>query len=294
VAPRTVTSGTWSTASPTCTHHLEYQLQLIALPINDLVPSAMRGNDPHAFRVYDIPMVTPGDNAPMDAIPVPKGISSLGDIQRRTSHEVVREKLRFAILAGSLAPGTSLVLSDLSEQLGTSRTPIREAIRDLATEGLVDFDAFKSPVVHVPTLQEAREIYQLRMTLEALAVRDAVSRTTDDDLQSAQNLCDLMENSDNTASWAELNRQFHAVLISSVTSKRLRDLTSSLQDASAVQVVRSIQASPMRVDQANREHRQLLQAFRDRDTEAAVRQTTQHLLTTLETIETYEAAAEHS
>src|SRR5215211_2717340 len=100
-------------------------------------------------------------------------IPELDDVTHRTAQERVVETLRHAILGGVLEPGTPLILSELSERLGVSRTPIREAMRELAAEDLVDFDSYRSAVVHTPTLEEAREIYELRLALDPIAVRKA-------------------------------------------------------------------------------------------------------------------------
>jgi DNA-binding GntR family transcriptional regulator len=207
-----------------------------------------------------------------------------------TAHQLVREQLRLAILGGSLAPGTQLILSELSEQLGTSRTPIREAIRDLATEGLIDFDAFRSPVVHRPTLVEAREIYELRLVLEPLGVPSAVAALTDRDLDDAGSLHEeMVQATEDVGAWVALNRRFHAIFTEVVASSRLRAVMASLRDAAAVQVAQSIWASPERMQSGNEEHARILAAYRARDADSAARETQVHLQTTLRTVEDYYA-----
>lgn len=198
--------------------------------------------------------------------------------------------LRQAILSGELVPDTPLVLADLAERLGVSRTPIREAIRDLATEGLVDFDAYRSAYVHVPTIDEAREIYELRIVLEGMAVRAAVPAITPTALDAAAELCDAMDRSRDTGEWADLNRRFHAVLMDSAPQKRLRGIVASLRDASAPQVARSIRAGELATDTANAEHRAILDAFRSGDVEKAVEWQSVHLRSTLRALEEFEAA----
>ncbi|MBO3089196.1 GntR family transcriptional regulator [Cellulomonas dongxiuzhuiae] len=208
---------------------------------------------------------------------------------RRTAHEAVREELRHAILSGELAPGTPLVLTDIAEQLGTSRTPVREAIRDLVGEGLVDFDAYRTAVVHTPTLAGARETYEIRIVLEEMATRSAVGSCTAADLERAEALCDAMDATTDVGEWTELNRQFHAVLMTTVESRLLRSMIGGLRDASAVQVALALRAGGLGMREANEEHRALLQAFRDRDPEAAVERQTEHLRSTLRAVEAYES-----
>jgi DNA-binding GntR family transcriptional regulator len=216
----------------------------------------------------------------------PRGIDGLEDVRRQTAHQLVREQLRRAILGGSLAPGMPLVISDLSEQLGTSRTPIREAIRDLATEGLVDFDAYRSPVVHVPTMVEAREMYELRLVLEPMGVPSAVAALTEHHLEAAQDLHEQMvQATSDVGEWVELNRQFHSIFTGVVASGRLRSVMATLRDAAAVQVAQSIWASPERMQSGNEEHGRILAAYRARDVDTAARETRVHLETTLRTVE---------
>ena len=222
------------------------------------------------------------------ATPSPR-LGTIRDLGHRTSQEAVKERLRTAILSGGLAPGSVVVLSEISEQLGTSKTPVREALRELSGEGLIDFGPFRSPVVHQPTLAEAEEIYQLRLILEPVAVREAVPLAAEADLLHAEELCQLMESPTALAAWAEANRQFHAALGRSVKSNRLRATIDSLRNASMFQVVQSMGGRLDRRERANLEHRAMLDAYRLGDSESAVILTIQHLQGTIEAIRSTEA-----
>jgi DNA-binding GntR family transcriptional regulator len=222
-----------------------------------------------------------------DAAPVQ--IPELGDVKRRTAQEQVLESLRRAILGGLLEPGTALVLSELSERLGVSRTPIREAIRELAAEGLVDFDSYRSAVVHTPTVEEAEELYELRLILEPLAVRKSVDRISDAQLEEASALQREMVEVEDVGRWVELNREFHSKLNDAAESPRLNAIVSGLRNVSGMQVSLSLKASPHELERSNREHAEILQAFRDRDADRAVELTEAHLRATLNIIERHEA-----
>jgi DNA-binding GntR family transcriptional regulator len=222
--------------------------------------------------------------------PAGDGIPALGGIPRRTAHEHVLEQLRVAILGGTLAPGTPLVLSELSGQLGVSRTPIREAIRDLAAEGLVDFDSYRSSIVHAPTLAEAQEIYGLRLVLEPLAVRRAVDRISEDQIARARTLHETMLRTSDLGAWVQFNRDFHATLLDPADSPRLLAIVASLRNAATIQVSLSIRAHVSQLDDANEEHQLILDAYGQRDAELAVELTCKHLRSTLEIIEAYERA----
>jgi DNA-binding GntR family transcriptional regulator len=222
------------------------------------------------------------------AQPALKGIPSLGDVPRRTTYEEVLDRLRRAILGGTLAPGTSLVLSELSAQLGVSRTPIREAIRDLAAEGLVDFDSYRSSIVHTPTLAEAQEVYELRILLEPVAVRRAVANIQQPELALARQLHESMLTTAELGGWVQLNRDFHATLMEPADSPRLLSMIAALRNAAAIQVAMSLRATVSQLGEANKDHGRIIDAYERRDADTAVALTEAHLRSTLEVIEAYE------
>jgi DNA-binding GntR family transcriptional regulator len=217
-----------------------------------------------------------------------EGLPALRDVRRRTAHEQVVEQLRGAILGGTLPPGTPLVLSDLSARLRVSRTPIREAIRDLTTEGLVDFDSYRSSVVHTPTLAEAQEIYELRLVLEPIAVRRSIEHITDDDLARAREIHEQMLETEDLGTWVPLNRDFHAALLSPAASPRLLSILGSLRDAAAIQVALSLRAQVSQLANSNGEHALILEAYARRDADEAAGLACRHLRSTLDIIEAYE------
>ncbi|UVJ41868.1 GntR family transcriptional regulator [Pseudomonas sp. LS1212] len=88
-----------------------------------------------------------------------------------TLREIVLDKLRSAIMSFQLLPGDRLVERDLCDRLGVSRTSVREALRHLESEGLVEFADAKGPRVAIITLENARDIYELRCVLEGLIVQ---------------------------------------------------------------------------------------------------------------------------
>ena len=220
-------------------------------------------------------------------IPPPRS-GRLADVAHRTAQERVEEVLRQAILRGDLSPGEPLVLADLSSQLGVSRTPIREAMRALASEGLIDMDSFRSAAVHTPTLEEAEEIYGLRLILDPIAVRRAVAQITAEEIETAQAIHETMLATEDLGEWVDGNREFHRILHQAARSDRLLRIIDGLRNAAAMQVALSLKAESSQITIANDDHGKILQAFRDRDEERAVRLTEEHLRNTLEVIERYE------
>ena len=96
--------------------------------------------------------------------------------QARLLREQVLDKLRHAIVQGWYAPGTRLKERELCERLGVSRTSVREALRQLETEGLVHVEPRRGPIVTTITLRQAQEIYEFRSIIEVYAVQQFIVR----------------------------------------------------------------------------------------------------------------------
>lgn len=212
----------------------------------------------------------------------------LDDLRPRTAHEAVRESMRQAIMRGDLQGGTRLIQSELAESLGVSTTPVREAMRDLATEGLIDFDRYRGAIVHTPTLDEVREIYEIRLLLEPAAARKAVHRISKKDLRTASALLSQIDDADDIGRFVDLNRSFHAVLLTPGVPARLEPILRVLRDAAAIHVSASLKAQPSQMRDSNAIHHRLLDAYRRHDAEAAAELTSRHLSSTVETIEIVE------
>jgi DNA-binding GntR family transcriptional regulator len=203
----------------------------------------------------------------------------------RTAHEYALTTLRSAILAGTLTGGTRLVQTELAAQLKLSTTPVREALRDLAMEGLVVFDPHRGAVVRALDIDEVREIYELRITLEPIMVRRITERITDAQLDHAEELAARMQTETNLSAWVDLNRVFHAIFSEPDNNSKLAGILATLRDSASAYVSLSLEARPQQVPEANDEHAGLIQLYRQRDTEAVVDLTLRHLRSTLAAIE---------
>lgn len=187
----------------------------------------------------------------------------------QTAHVYVRETIRTAILNGQLSGGTRLVQSDLADRLNVSTTPVREALRDLASEGLIRVDPHHGGVVAELDEDDLREVYQIRQRLEPLALELAMPLMTDEILDRCEALHKKMCDEPNSAEWVNLNREFHMTIYAASEQQRLVTMVGSLQDASVMAVSTRIQGLPAVREGANSEHGDLIAALRDRDLERA-------------------------
>src|ERR1700710_1658654 len=112
--------------------------------------------------------------------------------------EQVIAALRQAILDFQLKPGQRLVERELIEQLGVSRTTVREALRELTSEGLVTVVPQRGAIVSAPSLEEAIDLYEVRAALESLVVQHFVERASDDEVQQLVATVDNLEIVTNT------------------------------------------------------------------------------------------------
>jgi DNA-binding GntR family transcriptional regulator len=188
--------------------------------------------------------------------------------------------VRRAILRGDLPPGTRLTQSDIAARLSLSTTPVREALRRLASEDLVRIDAHRGAIVRGVDKDELREIYEIRLLLEPLAMRKATLRITDDELDRAERLWQQMNDTSDPGDWAEANRAFHAVFADAASSTTLIRILGTLRDSAANYVRWLTVADPGLPVRANQEHRRLLDACRSRDADEAARIEEEHLLST--------------
>lgn len=202
----------------------------------------------------------------------------------RTAQQFVYEVVRRSIMRGLLPPGTHLTQGQLAEQLQMSTTPVREALRRLAGEGLVRIDAHRGAIVRGLDKDELAEIYEIRLLLEPLAIRKAAENITDAELDQAEALWERMNDHSDTGQWSELNREFHGVFARAARSPALIGILRGLRDTSAPYVRLSIAMHPGFSETANGEHRELLDACRVRDADRAAAIEEKHLKATLAAI----------
>jgi DNA-binding GntR family transcriptional regulator len=205
--------------------------------------------------------------------------------QRKSAYEVTRRSIRHAILNGEITPGMRLVQAEVAKQLGVSTTPVREALRDLAAEGLVLFDNYRGAIVHAPHFEEIKEVYEVRLALIPIAIRKAVERIEDREMDKAEKIIVQMDHETDPGSWAEQNRSFHATLEGPANSPHLTSILDRLRNLAEVHVALMIRSRPAQMTDANQDHREILQAFRKRDTAAATDVTCRHLRSTVQVID---------
>ena len=202
---------------------------------------------------------------------------------RQTAHEFVRETLRLAILRGELSGGSRLVQADIAEELRVSITPVREALRDLATEGVIRLDPHRGAVVGELTLGELDEIMRLRRILEIDVMRLAAELISPEQIAAARTIHEAMLVAPDPATWATLNREFHLSIYRAAEKKRQFEMVRSLIDSSMLYVNRA-QRQPASRKRANEDHGALLDLLAVRDIDGVQERLREHIMIPLRTI----------
>ncbi|MDD0977360.1 GntR family transcriptional regulator [Pseudomonas fontis] len=137
------------------------------------------------------------------------------------ARSVIEERLRSAILDGRLAPGVALRQQELATLFGVSRMPVREALRQLEAQSLLEVVAHKGAVVAPLIGEDAVDTYALRVILETEALRQSVPLLTHDDIALARSYIAQLENETRHAEIGRLNRLFHMSLYAKATNRKL-------------------------------------------------------------------------
>ncbi|MBW9205804.1 GntR family transcriptional regulator [Mumia sp. zg.B53] len=192
---------------------------------------------------------------------------------------VVTDAIRAAILSAEFAPGQRLVEADLSEQFRASRSAVRAALFSLATEGLVERIANRGARVRVVSLEEATEIYEVRMVVEALCAAKAAERIDDADVAMLQQIGTEMRaavTSGDVFGYSALNQRLHRALRDLSGQKTAADVLDRLRG----QLVRHqfrLATQPGRPQVSLDEHLQIIDAVCARDPDAAAIAVRRHL-----------------
>lgn len=193
--------------------------------------------------------------------------------------EVVFETLREAIINGTLKPGDRLMELQLAEQMGVSRTPVREAIRKLELEGFVAMVPRKGAYVSDISVKDVVDIFEVRAALEGLAAGLAAERITEEELDDLEKT--LFETSeiisgDDINAIVESDNNFHEIIYRASRNQRLTSIITLLHEQ--IQRFRATSlAMPGRTKNAIEEHKKIVEAISERNVELAQTLAREHI-----------------
>jgi DNA-binding GntR family transcriptional regulator len=210
-------------------------------------------------------------------------------LRRQTLAGMTLDSLRDRILRGRFPEGEPLRQDAIAEELGVSRIPVREALRQLESEGLVTFHPHRGAVVSTLSLEEITELFELRAEIESDLLRRAIPRMTAADDARGREILDLYESaleSGEISLWGELNWQFHSSLYAPSKRQYTLNILSKLHQH-ADRYLRMQLALTHGESRARTEHRAIALAARKRDVRKASQLMRDHILDAGKTLVTF-------
>lgn len=213
------------------------------------------------------------------------------DVVKETSDKYsltgrVFNRIREDILSGKYKQGEELKETTIGKEMGVSRTPVREALRQLELEGLVYITPNKGAFVAGITIKDIQDIYVIRSYLEGLCARWACEHITQEQIEELEEIIYLSEfhaKKEHHEQLLELDNRFHEVIYEASHSKMLNNILSDFHHY--VQRVRKTTLSAMqRAVKSNTEHTAILEAIRQRNGDEAERIAHEHIKKTIENI----------
>ncbi len=186
------------------------------------------------------------------------------------------------IITRKIKPGEKLIEEELAENLGISRTPIREVLNRLFRDGLIELIPRKGGYIKKLTVRDVEEVYEIREVLENLAIRLAVPLIREKELKRIEELVrktEKLTGRDKLKSQVNIDSELHNSIIASSGNSRLGKMIKSLYNfIQAFRVLESQQ--PQRSDQALQEHKTILEALSKRDAGQATELMSEHIKNT--------------
>ena len=191
--------------------------------------------------------------------------------RHQTLREKILETIRDAILKGTLKPGERVSEPDLAERFGISRTPIREAFRQLESEGYLQVIPRKGAVVASLSERDVEEFYAIKIILEGFAARMAAENLSDKDIERLEvineKLGQIAKEGD-VKTFFRVHNEFHELFIKAAGNERLYEMINQLVMKFKRLRLASL-SQPGRMEISVEEHRNMIQAFKNHDGDKA-------------------------
>ena len=213
----------------------------------------------------------------------------------RSKNEVAYDLLHQAIIRGDFKPGERLVIDEIASQFGVSSIPIREALRQLEADGFVEIAPYLGATVTEICADSVFEIFALLETMEAISARSACQSMSDEDIDKLDELVRQMDNCMNDPDeWSKLNKAFHLQIDEYAQTMLIQNMMRKVLDHWDRLRVRYMKdVLGLRVERAQAEHRQIMDAFRKRDVDEVERLLRAHNRNALAAYNNYLEAAGH-
>ena len=208
-------------------------------------------------------------------------------IEKKTLHEEIASNLRELIMSGELHEGDKIKEDALCNSMGISKTPLREALRVLSVEGLIKLVPNRGSFVSTPTFEEIREMFDVMSVLEGICARAAAKKMSAKDLVTLEKLHNKLEKNFKRKAQREyirINNQYHSFVQELAGNRTLNQIINGLRQKILLYRYQSLNL-PARFEQSIQEHRDLIEAFRKKDSKKAETLMRRHLKTQCDALE---------
>jgi len=191
----------------------------------------------------------------------------------------VYRALKTEIIKGSLKPGIKLSEGKIAVQMGVSRTPVREALKELAAEGFVKMNPNQAVVVSNASVEDVQEVLQIRGVLEGLAARLAIKMISEEEIKELEKYQKQMEyytKKDDVLAFSEMDDEFHKLILNICSNNRLIQIRKNLCDQARRYRIRSLSV-PGRLKYSLKEHQEIVEALKRKNAEQADRVSQKHI-----------------
>ncbi len=214
----------------------------------------------------------------------------MGKLAFKTLRENVSEEIRLKILNQELTPGMRIIEQELSDELGVSRGPIREALRQLEQEGMVEYTRNVGCSVREITIQDVYETYLLRSNYEMIAVRLYEAQFTDEEIAKMEEAVELMRNLtiENYSDVVSYGCMLHAVIIEKAGLARLTKAWSDLEYGEILSCNAGFVDKQSVIERQYPIHRDLVDVCKTRDVDAVCQAISDHYMVTVKRLKNEE------
>ncbi len=194
--------------------------------------------------------------------------------------EIAYERLKDALQHAHLDPGQVLSETRLSRALGISRTPVREALHQLAQEGLVQVIPGRAVTVAAPSVRSVMDVVHMRMLLEPELVRLATETVTESEVQALKEAVDRMGSAcdqNDQMAWSRADTVFHDILGDACPNKLLGEIVVQMRNRAHHLANIDSQTNPARLLACTVEHQQIVDCIEERNSDGAAEAVRQHI-----------------
>lgn len=188
-------------------------------------------------------------------------------IKSDIAYKFIKDKIE----TGEYSPGDRIVIHDIAVQIGISDTPVREAMKKLASENLIEMESHKGARISPVNIENLEEIFLIRLELETLACRIAVKNATEEEILELESLVEKMDeciNNNDTETYTQYNSKFHDLLYYASHSPVLIDILTNLYSRSERSRM-VFHYAPLRSRISNAEHRAIVEGIKEKNEEKA-------------------------